>query len=351
MDVENERVKNSFKLIIAITILIIVLFVWDLIVNRKESVKEIISNITNTKIQDSYNGVYTYSDELETKVIAYSGCSFNTIENYILVINDDFYLFRSTCMGTYLKETGKTDDLNIVEEGKTYSVKYKDHIFYRDYKVLKIIPNNIISQEYGDLDMNSLVGIAKETEFEGNYYEINRSVSGFKGDLKVSFIPQEKGTFLLKIFNLYNKEEILYSYLIKDLDKAPLYYSFGKNLAIIERESTDSLFSYKFKVLTLEGIKYDYKNNFPVFIDGKELNYDNNSVLIIYDKVVKYFKIFVGKDKKFCTDKGNGEDVAYYEFALKYNYRINEFEKPEFVKIWREGDSCAYINEYLKEAV
>ena len=50
-------------------------------------------------------------------------------------------------------------------------------------------------------------------------------------------------------------------------------------------------------------------------------------------------------------DKGNGEDVAYYEFALKYNYRINEFEKPEFVKIWREGDSCAYINEYLKEAV
>jgi hypothetical protein len=258
-------------------------------------------------------------------------------------------------MGTYMKGTGKTDDLNIVEEKDSYTVTYKDHLYRRDYKVVSIVPNNKIIDQHGDLDLNSLVGIAKETEFEGNYYPLKRAVYGTSGTLQMSFEPLESKDFLLKISsfeNEYNNEDgYLYSYTIKDLDKAPVYYSYGKNLAIIERDSTDNMYAYKFKVINSLGSQYDYSDHLPVIIDDQELNYNTHSIYIVYDKALKYFKVFIGKDKEFCSKSEDSDEIAFYEYAIKYNYTHNEFDKPDFVKIWRSGDGCGYINEYLKEAV
>ena len=355
MEVENERVKYAIRLIVGIAVLTVVVFVWDLIVNRKSSVKEIISNITPTKVQDTYNGVYTYSEDLGYKVSAFTGCSFSAVDNYILVINDDFYLFRSTCMGTYLKGSGKTDDLNIVEEKKSYSITYKDNLYHRDYKVVSIVPNNNIAKQDGDLDLNSIVGIAKETEFEGNYYSMERRVYGTNGTLIASFKPLETKEFQLTISSnesdANNEEGYLYTYTIDDLDRAPVFYTYGKNLVIIERDSTASKYAYKFLVVNGNGDIYDYANYLPVKIDDQELNYSNNSIFIVYDKTSKYFKIFLGKDKKFCKNDDTSDEIAFYEYSIKYNYTHNEFDKPEFVKIWRGVDGCSYIDEYLKEAV
>jgi len=355
MHVENERVKNTIKLIIGLTILIVVLFVWDLIVNRKGNVKDILNNIITTKFQDSYNGVYTYTEELGYKISAFTGCSLSEINNYLLVINDDYYAFRSSCMGTYLKDKGKTDDLNIVAGDKAYSINYKDHLYERDYKVTSIIPNNAIADAKGAIDLNSLPGIVKETEFEGNYYDINRVVAGLTSNIYVYFTHLEGEQYSIRFSRVRSGLESQgatdYTYIIKNIDKMPLYYTFGDNLVMLERESTNSTYSYKFKVYTLkDGITYDLKNMFPITIDNEILNYDK-SVYIVYDKSNRLFRMFVGNNKEFCVKNGDKDKVAYYEFEIKYNYSTNEFERPEYIKKWYENSDCSYINGLLKEAV
>lgn len=349
MKVESERVKNSIRLLIGLAILTVVLFVGDLIFNRKGSVKEMFSGITNNKILETYNGVYTNHEDLGYRIVAYSGCSVESVDNQILIINDDFYLFRTSCMGTFFKEKGHTDDLNIIEKDKAYEVHYKDITYKRDYKTMSIVQRNTVASKEGYLDLNSLNGIVKETMSNDEYYDIERNVDGLdkSSPLLAIFKHKDDGDFSLSFWKYDDK---LYEYTIHDINKMPLYYTYGGNLVMLERESSDSLYSYKFKVLTRGGMTYNLAEKLPVNVDGESLDY-NKSVFIVYDQKDKEFKMFIGNDKKFCVENGNKDKIAFYEFSIKYNYQKNEFDNPLYVKKWYEHENCDYINQYLKGAV
>ena len=348
---KSKRFLNSIKLLVAIAILTVVVFIWNLFVNHKKGITDFLANISpNKRVQDTYNGVYTYVEDLGYKISAYTGCSLESINNYILIVNEDYYLFRSSCMGTYLKGTGKTDDLNIVETTDSYLVKYDGHQYNRDYKVVSIVTNNDIETYNGtNLDLNSLSGIIKETMFEDNYYNLIRGVAGLTTRLTVEMKHIDGNRYDLAFYN--KKQDLLYRYNINNPDKLPLYYGFGGDLVMLERESSAAKYSYQFKVLSENGIAYELANQFPIIIDGVSLDYNNNSIFIIYDNAKRQFKLFIGTDKKFCVSGGNSDKVAYYEFFIGYNYSTNTFEKPSFVKIWYENEGCSYIEEYLKEAV
>ena len=346
---ESERVLKSIKLLVAIAILTVIVFIANLIINRKNGISDFLANIAPEKrIQDSYNGVYTYEEDLGYKISAFTGCSLDSVNNHILIVNEDYYLFRSSCMGTYLIEKGETDNLNIVETDKAYLVKYKGNQYNRDYKVVNIATNNRIEKQKGTLlDLNSLPGIIKETMEYGNYYQFNRMVSGINVEIKVVLEHIDGNNYNL-IFKSGN--DTIYTYSITNPDKMPLYYGYGANLVMLERESSAAKYSYRFRVLSEGGVVYDLKDSLPIKIDGVNLDY-NNSIFIIYDSNVRQFKMFVGSDKKFCVSGGDSDKVAYYEFKIDYNYNTNRFEKPTFVKVWYENEGCSYIEQYLKEAV
>ena len=47
---------------------------------------------------------------------------------------------------------------------------------------------------------------------------------------------------------------------------------------------------------------YNLKSFFPVYVDGEQINLENRSVYIAYDEQARYFRMFVGNDKKFCNE-------------------------------------------------
>ena len=61
---------------------------------------------------------------------------------------------------------------------------------------------------------------------------------------------------------------------------------------MLERESTNDVYSYQFKVLTTQGIVYDLKEKFPIVIDDvkyllaiRNCNIDNEDK-IVYDRPI-----------------------------------------------------------------
>jgi len=347
---ENKRVINAIRLMIAIVILTVVVFVVDLIINRDKKITDLIVNINKKKIADNYNGIYTYKEDLGRTVYAFSNCSFTSINNYILIVNNDYYLFRSSCMGTYLKEQGETKSLNIGEYSNTYFVTHEGLRYNKDTTVKSIIPNNGIAEGTGALDLNALSIIAKETEFEGNYYDMEKRIKGLNVDIKVFFNRNADGSFNL-IFK--NRENELYRYIISSFDNMPTFYPLGSRIAIIEpgdNSSDSTKYSYKFKVLGLNGIEYDLNSYFPQKVNGVDVSYDN-SVYIAYDQKERTFRVFFGNNKKFCVENSTSENIAYYEYKVSFDYGNNKFKKPDFVGVTREKDGCSDIKNYLSGGV
>lgn len=346
MQVENERVRRVINLLIVVAVLTVIVFVWNLVTHNKGTVKDIFNNLTiKGKIQDSYNGIYNHPEDLEKKINAFKGCSISKVNNYILVIYDKFYIFRSSCLGTYLKETGNTDDLNIATTDKDYYIMYKNVRYDRDYTVRSIVPNNAIAHESGKLDLNSLPIILKETQFEGNYYELNREIDGVSDKIKINVKRRDDGLFNVSFW--YNRD-ILYTQVIQNFDNMARYYPYGDMIVIIEREISSDKYSDHFKILNKnKGITYDLADEFNVKVDDVTLNYQNNSIVIVFDTSNRHYKMFVGKDKNFCVKNGSSDKIAFYEFKIVYNHAKGTFDKPVFVANHYESEGCSYIEKYL----
>lgn len=343
---ENKRVVNAIRLLIAIVILTVVVFVVDLIVNRDKKITDLIVNRDKKKINDNYNGVYTNKDDLGMNVYAFNGCSFTTINNYILVVDDNYYLYRSSCMGTYLKESGETKSLNIGEYSNSYFITHNDKRFNKDTSVRSIIPNNIIAKAKDPLELNSLSVIAKETEFEGNYFNFERTIKGMNSKILVNFSRLDNGAFKL---GFKYKGKVLYEYLVKSFDNMPLFHTMGSQIVMIERDNNindASKYSYKFRVIGESGLEYDLQTYFPQIINDVTIGY-NDSVYVKYDQQSRSYRILIGNDKKFCVENSTSENVAYYEYKITFDYQTNRFKKPEFVGIGREKDGCGYVSSIL----
>ncbi len=345
MQTENERVRRVIRLLIIVAILTVVLFVVKLIANNHGKVKDIFDNLTvNGKIQDSYNGVYNNITELDVKVNAYKGCSFNKINNYILVVNDEYYLYRDSCLGTFLMEKGKSDDLNIASTDKEYYIMYKNKRYNRDHTVKKIVPSNTMKNTRGKVGLNALSVILKETEYEGSYYTMENNIDGLSEKYGLKVVPRENNGYSMEITYLMRP---IYSYYIRSLDEMPKFYIYGETIVVVESESTEDKYSDQFKVIGNEGMTFNLSDEFDVTVDDIKLNYANSSIRIVFDKSNRVFRMFVGNDKKFCVKSGASDKVAYYEFVLKYDYSGHSFGKPVFVTNHYENEGCSYINSYL----
>ena len=343
---KNNRLKSNFKFFAFLIILCLCAFCGVFFVKEnRESLNSLVEVISNNDIDDNYNGVYVNSDNLNGSKKIYSGCFISRIDNYILIMNDKFYTFRSSCIGTYPLESGETKKLKISanKEKDTYVISYKDKEYIKNYGVNTIEPNHKISNSLKEIDLSSFELIMKESQFEEYYYNFESVIHSVFPEMKIKVTHIENEKFDLSL--RYDGKEV-YSYQIEDFSSLPKMYPFGKNVVVIEPNKNDDKYNYKFKVVDNTGIIYNFDNMLPIIIDDVTLNVDN-SIFISFDERKRDFKVLIGFDKKMCESNSTSDDISYYEFSIVYNHRTNNFDRPQFVKTGYKNEGCDYVKTIL----
>ncbi len=356
---KSRLLKNILFILSIIVICLVVFFGYYFIRGEKNPLISIIEDMNEnkekennkSKMLDNHNGIYTYKDDLNGTKFIYSGCSISSINYSILVMNDKFYQYKNSCMGTYLIEEGNTTDLDIKldEEKNIYVIHHQDKDYQKDFITNNIVLNNDISKKLNAINLDNYELIIRETEFEGNYYDINANINGISSSLNLLFNKNSDGSFTVAIVPPRSKDKILYSHNIRDYNFLPKLYPYGKSVVALETERNqddNSKFAHRINVVNEDGVIYSVKQMFPITIDNTVLT-DENSVYIMFDEKVRYFRMFVGYDDKMCVENSASDNITYYEFKIDYNYADKNFSKPVFVKAGREKEGCSYINTFL----
>jgi len=347
--------KNFIFIVVVLVLCIAIYFGYNLFTGKENPLSGLINQIVpeSKKVTDTYNGVYSYKESLNGTKVFYTGCSAAEMNNYILIVNDEYYLFRSSCLGTFLKGSGNIEDLEIkLNENKNlYEVKYNDIVYDKDPSVLNIVIANNVKDKLSAIGLDTYQMLLKESESEGDYFDIDsKKISGINTKMVMSIKKEENSSnFTVSISN-HGTENVIYSY-SGEIDDLPDLTAYGNSIVAIEKESSEdgTKYAYNFKVMTVDGIIYDLDKMFPIKVDDVELN-TSDSIYVTFDSASRNYKMFVGYDKNFCDNdytEEDGNEIAYYEFDLKYDYSIYSFDKPEFVKIGYKSEGCKYINSYL----
>ena len=306
---------------------------------------------TSDVFDDNINGVYNYKESVNPSKLVYAGCGLNEINNYILIINDNYKVFRSSCMGTFLKDEGNIDKLDIKQDGKDYYIDYKDHRYDKDTLTRAIVPENTTQKKMRKLEISNVQFLMEETEFEGNYYPIEIPINN--NDMLVfQYNKDDSNTVLKQHFTIGNKRSkaMIYSFEFDEFSEFPYLRSFGKKIVAIEKRdnlNSNMKYGYKFVVFDETGIIYNLDQMFPITVNNESLTIENNSVYVMYDTKERVFKLFVGYNKKMCVEESDKHEPIFYEFRINYNYSVGAFEKPEFYKVGYEDEKCTYINNYI----
>lgn len=344
--------KKKTKFIIIFIIVIFLgggVFLAYFLTHGKNPIANIINIINNEqKVNDNYNGIYVYKESLNGAKFIYTGCSISEISYYVLVVNDDFYSFKSSCMGTYPIEEGKTEKLEINEneENTSYVLNYNDHEYKKDDTIKEIQTNNEIANRLKEIDVANYELILNETEFEGNYYKIAATIKNLSSNLLFGFDRLDNGTYDISIFKANRNNTAIYKINKTDYNNLPVFYTFGKTLVVIEKDEALGKLKYNFKAMNEDGIIYDLSNKLPIIVNGVSLTGDN-SIFVKYDASNRDFILLIGNNDKMCVENSNSNNIAYYEFRIKYDYANASFKMPEFVKFGLENEGCNYTNKII----
>lgn len=344
----KNRTKTNFKFFFVIFIFCLIAFGGAMLFRNKDnSLAELIDTFKDDDFVDTYNGFYVFSEDLNGTRTVYTGCTLSKINNYILIINDKFYTYRSSCIGTFKFDEGKTKDLKISKnnERRSYYITYKDNVYYRDYSVVSMLVKNNAKDAFDELPLKDYQLLFKESQYPDAYYNLELvEVDGISSDIYISFRHIEGESFEVVLSN--KEREPMYNYTFKDFDSMPYFYSYGAYLVVIEKNEDDNKYINNLKVFSEEEMVYNLADKLPIVVDGDVLDF-NDSVYVDFDEVDRHFRIIISDSKKMCFKDEKEEGISFYEFMVDYNYSTDRFEKPEFVLKKNKSDSCVYINEIM----
>lgn len=355
---KKTRIIKDIKFFLFVfAMCIVVFFGYFIIKGEKNPLIGFIEKVTEKEeLLENYNGIYTYYDDLNGSKYIFSGCSVSKIANHILIIDDDYFAFRSSCMGTYVKGSGKTKDLvvKLTEDKKDYFVTYDGKRYSKDYATMQIVPNNDVEEKLSKIELASYQLLIKETQFPGNYYSVeNIGVVGLPSSIKMNIEHDEySDSITVSILNARDENRLLYTYNIDDYDNMPDMYAYGKDIVVIEKgknKNNPTRLGYTFKVVNESGIVYRLDDMFPITINDVTLN-SNNSIFITFDQSKRVYRMLVGFDERMCSTtykESEKDDIIYYEFTIDYNYLIKGFDKPKFEKIGYKSEGCKYVSSVM----
>ncbi len=343
----NNRTKSNLKFLLFILVLCVFAFGGAMILNKdKNGVGNLLDDLLDNGIKDNYNGVYTYAEDLNGSKTLFEGCIASKINNHLVIVNDDYFVYRNSCVGTFPISNGKVKDLKIEvnEERQSYYIEYEGNMYFKNHSVTNVEVGNKYKDSSGDFVLSDYQLLLKESQYPDEYFDIKRKqIDGISSDIFIEFKHVKDEAFNI---NITGQKGSSYTYSFKDFDSTPEFYPYGAYVVVIEKDENATRYTNKLKVISEESIVYNLDNYFPILVDGVTLDL-NNSIHVSFNAKSRNFRILIANGKQFCYENSDSKDIAYYEFYVDYNYATKSFEKPEFVKIGYKNEGCVYINEIM----
>ena len=347
--------KNKKGLIIIILIIVIIIAIVAFIFINKNSIN--LGNIIKgnkeeikSSVVDSKNGLYIYSEQLDVSQPIYTSCTVHSLDKVILIINDTYNLYDSTCMGVYNKESGKTSDLNIKydEETKKYYIEKDDKVFRKNETQRVFYTHNEIAKELKQINLSNYKFVLNQTQFEGNYYNIDSQIKGISQTLFLNITPSSYSTTLKISKKVQSHYSELFSTTRNTFDELPNLYPFYDKVIVNERIKIDGKYKDTLKAISQSGEEYNLYNYFPIILNGETLD-ENNSFFTYYDSYEKKFHLLVSENETLCVYGSDSDDTTYYEFEIEYDYQTKNLSQPNFIGLGKKKDGCNRINKLVGE--
>ncbi len=350
---KNKRLLKSILFVIALAVVCaIVFFLYYRITGKTNPLSNIFKNEETVALSDNYNGFYVYSEELDNSYNIYNGCVVRNIDYQILVMGDKFKLYKESCIGTYYMKSGNTEDLEFKEdpENKILYFEYEGNRYNKKNEITSVVLGNTFVKNTKKLDLSNYKFLAKQTEFEGNYFNMSNfdidGASGFKFDL----IHDEDDYFHI-VIKAGMVNSVYTSTSSSDFDRLPDVYPYGKIVALVFPNKYGNDYKYNLLAFSKKQMVYSLYEKFPIEVNGYRLTSEDN-FYISYQKNTRSFLLLVApKDSTlknvFCEDNKEGNEIAYYVFSMKYDYSKVSFEDPQYERVGYVKDGCSYVNELM----
>lgn len=302
-------------------------------------------------ILDNRNGIYLYTYIPDEFLKVSSGCTVTKIDYYMVIINKNWYSYKSSCMGTYQLGNGEVEKLDIKynSERNEYSFNYDNKRYVKNPNLLSVTPNETFKVGTQNVSLDGYKLLAKETMYTGHYYVFDRYISDFGGSIMFGK-EHESEPYRLTIGNVGepdpNKQYVYSSY---DIDDFPNFIIFNKKLSIREKYTVWGRTNYTLKLFELnKGVVYDLNNVFPITVNGVQLSNNNNYVYLDNNVNRNYYIMLIGSNPNFCVEGSTSDNVAFYEFKVEFDYNNYSFKTPSFVRAWYEKEGCSYVNKVME---
>ena len=346
--------KKKTKINIILILIVIFLIVTALMVRFEfNPISYLLGGMgddTETKdVSVNYNGVYRYKESLNKSYKLLNGCTLSYYDYYIIVLNNNYYRYKSTCVGTFFLDEGDVSSLDFGQTlEKNIVIKFNGKEYLKNDYISSVVEGNYFKtdlESYGKLYADTYHILMRESQLPGKEYSFtNISLDAGNANFPIAFKVLDEELFELIVYGARNV--VLYRYNVTNMYELPLFNGFGRNLAIVEPIVNKVRYAYTFKAINTDGVVYDLKNKFPITIDNVTLTYED-SIYIKYSATENVYILLVSKDRKFCEESNESKDVAYYVFHIKYDYVTKNFNNPKFIKKVYKNEGCKYVDELM----
>lgn len=344
----RKRAELNFLIIIIVIFLVVSVLLMRFEINpfsyfieKEEETKEEVA-ITNL------NGIYIHKETTPKTYTFFAGCTISYFNNSLVIINDEYHIYRESCIGTFYIKSGKVSELKVSESLEKNKVVTLDGVDYYKNEYLDYVKvNNIVKNDPKKLSIvypeNYKILFDESMKIDGLFelrgLDFKMHGASFKFNL---FITEERRLN----FQLVSKDVVVYDLFVDKISDLPDLRAFGEKMVVIETLSDKNAYRYKFKSLSEAGVDYDLDSKFPIKVDTVELT-TANSIFVKFNPTKNNFIMLVGTDKQLCTVDSDSSEIAYYVFDINYNYSKKKFEKPEFMEIVYKKDGCKHVNEVM----
>lgn len=344
----DKKKKNFLIFFIVFIVALVSIVVYLYVSTDGQFFSRVLENINSEESKDNYNGIYTYEEDLAGSKTVFSGCVLSRINHHILIINDSYYTYRSSCIGTFFFENGKVKDLDIKqsEEDDSYYINYNDKRYNKDNVTNSLVLKNNAAEKIKKINLMTYSLLIKESQFSGAYYNIDDvTINGLPDNLNMTFSLNFKN----EMFNvsLDVEDQNVYDYSFRNYEDAPELYPYGAYVVAISKNENSDRYANKLVAVSRGGVAYNLDDMFPITVNGVELNTDK-SIHVSFNKKQRNFRVIISNDKKLCDEKNKDKEIIYYEFSVDYDYSIGSFTKPKFERLGFTGEDCDYINGVIR---
>lgn len=346
-----KKIGRVILVVIFIFVLVGILFVF--LNNGEDNVIGFFSQEQKEKENnDNKNGFYFFTDKLDKVYKLTNSCTISANKFIFVVVNKNYYLYKSNCLGVTQLKNGKTNDLKIYYDSlkEYYYLEYEGNKYIKDSKIATIIPTNNFVNDNNIIYIDNYKKLIEELKVN-DINKINSKIAGLSS-INFEYVKSDgyyQIRLITSITNGFGSQEGEYIYSTLDFNDLPDFSLLNSSIVIIENNKLNGLKTNNVKIFSKnKGLVYNLADVFPIKVNNVELKPDTQYIYVGYDNRSKNYVMFVSDNNKYCVEGSKEKNVAFYEFKLEVDYNNFLFKTPSFVRTWYQNDGCSRVKEIME---